>query len=186
MSMKFTLSVAALCLAATPALAQTDAAQPRPTENSAPEQMLGIDNGMSGADAEAMRTMMREMIRTEFRGEGRRGERERRGAGPRHHERAGKGPDKAPDRGPGKGPGKKDDRGGMHRGDGMHAGMMRAVAPRLMFAIVDADGDGALSIQEVNDFHARIFNAIDENNDGNVELSEIQAFFGPAGRNADD
>ena len=46
-----------------------------------------------------------------------------------------------------------------------------------MFAIVDADGDGALSLTEVHDFHERIFRAVDENNDGMVEMEEIEFFF---------
>jgi hypothetical protein len=34
-----------------------------------------------------------------------------------------------------------------------------------------------LSLAEVQDFHGRIFNAIDENGDGGVEMGEIEAFF---------
>jgi hypothetical protein len=70
-----------------------------------------------------------------------------------------------------------------HMGGG--AGMMRG-APfamrhgahlRVMFAIVDADGDGMLSLQEVQDFHGRIFRAVDENSDGHVGMEEIQSFW---------
>ena len=63
----------------------------------------------------------------------------------------------------------------------MRAGMMHGVRMRMMFAIVDADGDGALSLAEIQDFHARIFRAVDENADGKVEMEEIEAFFhGPS------
>lgn len=48
---------------------------------------------------------------------------------------------------------------------------------RIMFAIMDADGDGALSLAEVQDIHARIFKHIDADKDGKVTLEEIQAFF---------
>ena len=55
--------------------------------------------------------------------------------------------------------------------------MMHGTRMRLIFAIVDADGDGALSLTEVQDFHGRIFTAIDQNRDGKVEMAEIEAFF---------
>lgn len=47
----------------------------------------------------------------------------------------------------------------------------------MMFAIVDADGDGALSQTEVQDFIGRIFNAVDENGDDSVDREEIRSFF---------
>jgi hypothetical protein len=68
------------------------------------------------------------------------------------------------------------------RPGGMRSGMMRGAGMRMMFAIVDADGDGALSLAEVQDFHGRIFNAADENGDGGVEMEEIEAFFHGASR----
>lgn len=63
------------------------------------------------------------------------------------------------------------------RGMGGRAHMMRGTHLRVMFAIVDADGDGALSLQEVQDFHGRIFRAVDENGDGRVGMEEIQSFW---------
>jgi Ca2+-binding EF-hand superfamily protein len=69
--------------------------------------------------------------------------------------------------------------GRMHRG---MMGMMDGGArmPRhmmkIMFAIVDADGDGTLSFEEVMAIHKRIFNAIDANKDGKVTLEELEAF----------
>ncbi|WP_245260941.1 EF-hand domain-containing protein [Chelativorans sp. J32] len=48
---------------------------------------------------------------------------------------------------------------------------------KVLFAIVDADGDGALTLDEINDFHSRIFNAVDQNGDGAVTMEEIEDFF---------
>ena len=58
-------------------------------------------------------------------------------------------------------------------------GMMgRGGMMRVMFAIMDADGDGALSFEEeVQEVHARIFNAVDADGDGRVTPEEMQAFF---------
>jgi Ca2+-binding EF-hand superfamily protein len=53
---------------------------------------------------------------------------------------------------------------------------MHGARMRLMFAIMDADGDGALSQGEVQDVIGRIFDAIDENGDGNIDMEEIQSF----------
>jgi hypothetical protein len=69
--------------------------------------------------------------------------------------------------------------GRMHRG---MMGMMDGGArmPRhmmkIMFAILDADGNGTLSFEEVMAIHKRIFNAIDANKDGKVTLEELEAF----------
>jgi EF hand len=70
------------------------------------------------------------------------------------------------------------------RGMGMGPGMMgpgmmghRGGMLRIMFAIMDADGDGALSLEEVQDIHARIFKHVDADKNGRVTMEEIQAFF---------
>lgn len=55
---------------------------------------------------------------------------------------------------------------------GMHSARMR-----IMFAIMDANGDGALELEEVQDFQRRIFNAVDRNGDGGVGMDEIESFF---------
>ncbi|WP_245451234.1 EF-hand domain-containing protein [Borborobacter arsenicus] len=60
---------------------------------------------------------------------------------------------------------------------GWQGRMMRGAPVRVMFAIVDADGDGTLSLQEVQDFHARIFRAVDTNGDGQVAMEEVQSFW---------
>ncbi|KOF18460.1 hypothetical protein AC244_13920 [Ensifer adhaerens] len=53
----------------------------------------------------------------------------------------------------------------------MHGHMMK-----IMFAIADADGDGALSFEEVTAIHKRIFDSVDANNDGKVTPEEMLAF----------
>ena len=61
------------------------------------------------------------------------------------------------------------------RGHGMRGhGMMRM---RVMMILMDTDGDGALSLEEVQTAHARIFKAIDADKDGKVTLEETQMFF---------
>jgi hypothetical protein len=62
--------------------------------------------------------------------------------------------------------------GGMMGADGMHSGMMM----RMLFAMMDSDGDGTVSLQEFQAAHERIFKAMDANKDGKLTLEEIQAF----------
>ncbi len=47
---------------------------------------------------------------------------------------------------------------------------------RMMFALMDADSDGTISLQEFQAAHERIFKAMDSNKDGKLTLEEIQAF----------
>jgi EF hand len=54
--------------------------------------------------------------------------------------------------------------------------MMNPFAMRIMFALMDADGDGTVSLQEFQTAHERIFKAMDANKDGVLSLEEIQAF----------
>jgi hypothetical protein len=63
-------------------------------------------------------------------------------------------------------------RGAMMGGGGMPSGVMM----RMLFAMMDSDGDGTVSLQEFQTAHERIFKAMDTNKDGVLTLEEIQAF----------
>ena len=56
-------------------------------------------------------------------------------------------------------------------------GQHRDLAGDVEIVLLDTDGDGALSLEEVQTAHARIFKAVDANKDGKVTLDEIQIFF---------
>jgi hypothetical protein len=77
--------------------------------------------------------------------------------------------------------------GTMGHGSMMGGGMMRqgmmgggAMGPpfmmRMMFALMDADGDGTISLQEFQAAHERIFKAMDSNKDGKLTQGEMRAF----------
>ena len=72
--------------------------------------------------------------------------------------------------------------GGGMMGHMMGRGMMGAGAMgppfmmRMMFALMDADGDGTITLQEFQAAHERIFKAMDVNKDGKLTLEEMQAF----------
>jgi Ca2+-binding EF-hand superfamily protein len=61
------------------------------------------------------------------------------------------------------------------RGRGMSGPMMR-----IIFALIDTDGDGTISLQEWQAAHERIFKSMDANKDGTVTLDEMRNFM--AGR----
>jgi len=63
--------------------------------------------------------------------------------------------------------------------DGMPMMAMRGHMMKIMFAVADADGDGALSFEEVTAIHKRIFDSVDANKDGKVTTDELQAFMRP-------
>jgi hypothetical protein len=69
--------------------------------------------------------------------------------------------------------------GGMMQ-PGMMGGMpmmgMHGHSMKIMFAIADTDGDGALSFEEVTTIHKRIFDAVDADKDGKVTPAEVRAF----------
>ena len=74
-------------------------------------------------------------------------------------------------------------RRGMMSGGMMGQGMMGegAMGPppvilRVMFALIDTDNDGTISLQEFQAAHERIFKAMDTNKDGKLTLEEMQAF----------
>lgn len=78
--------------------------------------------------------------------------------------------------------------GGMVGRHGMtDGGAMKGCSPvmfRVMFALIDSDGDGTISLQEFQAAHERIFKAIDSNKDGKLTEEEIMAFIHGTGRSA--
>jgi hypothetical protein len=62
------------------------------------------------------------------------------------------------------------------RGDMMGPGMMGPGMMRMMLIVMDTDGDGALSLEEVQSVHARMFAAMDGNDDGRVTPEEMEGF----------
>jgi len=67
----------------------------------------------------------------------------------------------------------------MQRGDWddmMGPGMMGPGMMRMMLIVMDTDGDGALSLEEVQAVHARVFAAMDANGDGRVSPEEMETF----------
>jgi Ca2+-binding EF-hand superfamily protein len=54
--------------------------------------------------------------------------------------------------------------------------MMSPLFMRMIFALMDADGDGTVSLQEFQNAHEQIFKAMDTNKDGVLTLEEIQTF----------
>ncbi|RWO16114.1 MAG: EF-hand domain-containing protein [Mesorhizobium sp.] len=148
---KTTTVAAALAMLASPALSQTSTPAP-----AAPAPDQGTQPSPGGPTEDSIRNMMRQMMTEmleERMQEHRRPRAERRGGDRWHRD--------------------------FRRPNGRHmgGGMMHGARMRMMFAIVDADGDGALSQTEVQDFIGRIFNAVDENGDDSVDREEIRSFF---------
>ena len=65
---------------------------------------------------------------------------------------------------------------GMMGGGMMGRGMMSPMAMRIIFSLMDANGDGKLSLEEFQAAHERIFKAMDTDHDGTVTFEEMQAF----------
>ena len=67
---------------------------------------------------------------------------------------------------------------GMMRGGMMGGGAMRppVVMMRMIFALMDSDGDGTIELPEFQAAHERIFKAMDSNKDGKLTQEEMQAF----------
>jgi len=64
-------------------------------------------------------------------------------------------------------------------------GMMgHGAAMRVIFALMDSDGDGTVSLQEFQAAHEKIFKAMDTDKDGTLTLEEIQAFMQQTGKSA--
>ena len=59
----------------------------------------------------------------------------------------------------------------------MGGGMMEPpFVMRMIFALMDADGDGTISLQEFQAAHERIFKAMDTNKDGKLTPEEMHGF----------
>jgi hypothetical protein len=65
---------------------------------------------------------------------------------------------------------------GWHHGWNRGRAMMGPVMARIIFSLMDADGDGTLTLQEWQAAHERIFKAMDTDHDGTVTFEEMQAF----------
>ena len=63
-------------------------------------------------------------------------------------------------------------RHGWRRGSEIAAPMMM----RMIFSLMDADGDGKLTLQEFQAAHERIFKAMDTDHDGTVTFGEMETF----------
>jgi hypothetical protein len=63
------------------------------------------------------------------------------------------------------------------RREGGGPGMMGGgIAPRIIFSLMDSDGDGKLSLEEFRAAHDRIFKAMDADKDGTVTMQEMMDF----------
>jgi EF hand domain-containing protein len=47
---------------------------------------------------------------------------------------------------------------------------------RMMFSLMDADGDGSISLLEFQAAHERIFKGMDQNKDGRLTMEEMRSF----------
>jgi hypothetical protein len=68
--------------------------------------------------------------------------------------------------------------GGAMMGRGMMGagGMGPPIMMRMIFALMDSDGDGTIELPEFQAAHERIFKAMDSNKDGRLTQEEMRAF----------
>ena len=66
----------------------------------------------------------------------------------------------------------------MRHGGGMRGGF----AMRIIFALMDPDGDGTISLEEFQAAHQRIVKAINTDKDGTVSMEEMRDFLHGAGK----
>ena len=55
---------------------------------------------------------------------------------------------------------------------------------RIIFSLMDSDGDGTISLQEFQAAHERIFKGMDSNQDGRLTQEEMEAFMQGTRRSA--
>ena len=55
-------------------------------------------------------------------------------------------------------------------------GFIGPLMMRIIFTLIDSDGDGTISLQEFQAAHERMFKAMDANKDDRLTLEEIHAF----------
>ena len=65
---------------------------------------------------------------------------------------------------------------GMMGGGMMGSAMGHSIMMRMIFSLMDSDGDGTISLQEFQAAHERIFKGMDSNKDGRLTQEEMQAF----------
>ena len=57
-----------------------------------------------------------------------------------------------------------------------NAGPSPSMMMRMIFTLMDSDGDGTVSLQEFQTAHERIFKGMDANKDSRLTLEEMLAF----------
>ncbi|TPK90724.1 MULTISPECIES: EF-hand domain-containing protein [unclassified Mesorhizobium] len=176
-----TTAAAAFMFATFPALAQTNgtpAPTPATTQQPGAGQLPDVNGQAGGPTHEMIRQMIEQAVQERMQqdrssnegnnrqeeGDNRQQEASRHGDGWRWHRNGGP--------------------AGEHGMVGNHGPrMMRGTGMRLVLALLDTDGDGSLSENEVQEAVGRIFSAIDQNGDGKIDMDEIQSFsHGSGGR----
>ena len=67
--------------------------------------------------------------------------------------------------------------GGYGGGRGMGPDFAHGPGLRITMALMDTDGDGGVSLEEVQSFHARVFKLVDADADGKLTHEEVRSFF---------